>query len=113
MPAYQARVETEVRPDSTAALLYGRRLVLARIVWVALVALELVLFLAAIPARYRQLSTPPTAIQETVAQLGLSIGFYAAYLTASQLVVGLGFFFIAAIIVWRKSHEAIALFASL
>src|SRR5262245_35181099 len=69
--------------------------------------------LAAIPARYRQLSTPPTAIEATIAQLGLSIGFYAAYLTASQLVVGLAFFLIAAIIVWRRSDEAIALFVSL
>src|SRR5262245_63044000 len=69
--------------------------------------------LAAIPARYRQLSTPPTAIEATIAQLGLSIGFYAAYLTASQLMVGLGCFFIATIIVWRRSDEAIALFASL
>jgi len=113
MRAYQTRAETEVRPDSTAALLHGRWLILARIVWIALVGLELVLFLAAIPARYRQLSTPPTAIQATMAQLGLSIRFYAAYLTANQLVVGLGFFLIAAIIVWRKSHEAIALFISL
>jgi len=50
MRAYQARAETDVRPDPTAALLHGRWRVLAWGVWGALVALALGLFAAAIPA---------------------------------------------------------------
>jgi signal transduction histidine kinase len=113
MRAYQARAETEVRPDPTAALLHGHWRVLAWGVWGALVALALSLFAAAIPALYAQRNTPSEAVREGLAQLGLTVGFYAGYVIALQVVLALAYFAVAALIVRRKSDDGGALFVAL
>src|SRR5262245_23974980 len=93
--------------------LRGRALILAQLVWATLVVLALLLFLISIPALYLQLSRPPEALRESLTQAGLSIGIYAVYLDAINVVFGLGSFVVAALIVWRKSDSTIALFVSL
>ena len=113
MRAYQARAETDVRPDPTAARLHGRWRVLAWGVWGALVVLALGLFAAAIPALYAQRSTPPEPVRLGLAQLGLAVGFYAAYVTALQVILALAHFAVAALIVRRKFDDGGALFVAL
>src|SRR5207248_1019423 len=113
-PRAAAAMSAAMRPDAPATpLLRGRRLALARAAWVALVTLELALFVASVPALYRQLSAPPEAMRAVLDRLGLSIAGYAVYLTALQVVGGLGCFLVAAAIFRRRSDEGMALFGSL
>ncbi len=102
-----------MRPEPAAPALSGRRLVLARAGWAALVALNLVLFIVAVPALFVQRSAPPEPVRVGLAQLGLSEGLYAAYFTVLLVVFGLGCFAVAAVIAWRRSTDSIGLFVSL
>jgi hypothetical protein len=106
--------------------LHGRRLALARVVWVAVVVFTLSIFLLSLPAYFAQLQTvcvgdtcvyvygqltPGTA--QALQNLGLSIGGYAvsilALITASTLVS----FGVAALIFWRRSDDWMAMLVSL
>lgn len=89
-----------------------RPIALARAAWVALVILILGIFVAAIPALYTQRSAPPVAVEAGLAELGLSVGAYAAYWTGLHLFFGAVYFAAAALIVRRRSNERMALFVS-
>jgi len=112
--------------STEGARLHGRWLVLARIVWVAVVVFTLIVFLLSLPAYVVQLQTicagvtcvysygqltPGTA--HALHNLGLSIGGYAvsilALITASTLVS----FGVAALIFWRRSDDWMAMLVSL
>lgn len=108
-----APAETIVNPDTAAPTLRGRWLMIGRVVWVALVVMALGLFVASIPAMYRQLSAPPEVVHTSLAQLGLSVGFYATYLTILQVVFALGCFVVAAALFWSRSDEGMTLFVAL
>ena len=108
-----ATVEAVARPEDGAPVLRGRRLVLARAGWAALVASSLVLFAAAIPALYERRGAPPESVVAGLARLGIPEGAYAAYVTALLTVFGLGCFGVAAVIAWRRSDDPMAMFVSL
>src|SRR2546426_773301 len=74
------------QPDTR---LHGRWLVAAQAAWGIIVALALILFIAAMPMTYRRLSAPPATVQTWLAQLGLSLSFYTAYMMTLQVVFGL------------------------
>ncbi len=58
--------------------------------------------------------TPPAAPSgTTLAGLGLSVGFYAAYYLVLGLVFSAVCFALAALIFWRRSNELMALFVAL
>jgi hypothetical protein len=108
----------------TTVVLHGRRLFVARLAWVAVVALTLGLFFASIPVAYGQLSTvcegyagcdfsrlfPEDA--KALEGLGLSVGFYAVYNVALSIVLALGYWAIGAILFWKSSGHRVALYAS-
>lgn len=102
----------KARPETTAPILRGRGLVLARAGWALLFALNLGLFAAAVPALHAQRGAPSARPRAELAGLGISEGLYAAYFTALLAVFGLGCLAVAAVIVYRRSDEPIALFAS-
>jgi hypothetical protein len=106
--------------------LHGRWLVIARVVWAAVVVFSLSIFLLSLPAYFAQLQTvcvgdtcvyaygqltPGTA--RALQNLGLSIGAYAAstlaLITASALVS----FGVAALIFWRRSDDWMVMLVSL
>src|ERR1700694_3414582 len=106
--------------------LHGRRLLLARVVSVAVVVFTLSIFLLSLPAYFAQLQTvcvgdtcvyaygqltPGTA--QALQNLGLSTGGYAvsilALITASMLVS----FGVAGLIFWRRSDDWMAMFVTL
>ena len=115
-------------PSAAATRLHGRWLRLARAAWLAVAALSLGLFAAAIPVQFSQLQLvcptapcpvgdfaqqlPPAGVQ-ALAELGLSLRLYAAYAVALDAVVGLGYSAVAALIFWRKSDDRLALFTAL
>ena len=93
--------------------LRGGWLVLARVVWVAVVVLTLGLFIASIPTTFADLHMPltPDYVRELHA-LGLSMDFYATYIVVFIIVFAFGYFAVGAVLFWRKSDDRMALFAS-
>jgi hypothetical protein len=52
------------------------------------------------------------AFQAALTQLGLSVGFYQLYRIIIDLIFALCFFLVAALLLWRKSNEWMALFVA-
>ena len=98
---------------ATSLQLRGQALVFARLAWAILVAQAVVLFAAAFPAQYRQLSHPPADVSAQLAHAGLSVHLYAAYLTAVGGIVALVCCCVAALILRHRPHDRIGLLASL
>jgi hypothetical protein len=106
--------------------LHGRRLVLARIVWVAVVVFTLSIFLLSLPAYVAQLQTicagdtcvyaygqltPGTA--QTLQNLGFSIGGYAVSILVLATASALVSFGVACVLFWRRSDDWMAMFVSM
>ena len=115
---------TSDRPRPTDTRLRGRWLLLARAAWLAVAALTLALFVASIPAEFAELQVEcPTAVcangqlspagMRALADLGLSLGFFAAYGVVLDVVFAAVYVAVAALIFWRKSAERFALFVAL
>ncbi len=104
-----------------SAKLRGSWLLLARVGWVTVVLLVVMLFVIAELMRYEQIVTlsnlpeyiDPVTLQTNLAQANLSVGFYATY----HLVMEVGFaavcLTLAAVIFWRRSDDRMALFVAL
>jgi hypothetical protein len=106
--------------------LHGRRLVLARVVWVAIVVFTLSIFLLSLPAYFAQLQTvcvgvtcvyaygqltPGTA--QALHNLGLSTGGYAVSILALAIASASISFGVACVLFWRRSDDWMAIFVSL
>jgi hypothetical protein len=100
----------------------GRRLFVARALWVAVVSLRALIFAASVPAHlvdlHRICAAEPCVARQlapgdrrALGDLGFSLDVYAAYVFALDLVA-LGFCAVGAVIFWRKSRERGALFVS-
>jgi signal transduction histidine kinase len=113
MHPQHATTEPITRPDPAVPTLRGRRLLLARGLWAALAVPALILFFAGILARHSRLGTPPEAVRAGLEQLGLSIGFYAAYSITLGVIFFLGCIVVAAMIFWHRSDDGMALLVSL
>ena len=110
----------------SSARLHGRWLVLARVVWIAVVVLALGLFIASIPTTFASLHilcTDTAASCSNFGQLtadyvrelhalGLSMDFYATYFVVFIIIFEFGYFVVGAVLFWRKSDDRMALFAS-
>src|SRR6266436_1340699 len=111
--------------SSTATTrLSGSRLILVRVLWVAVVTLIVALFLVVLPAYYALLQTvctgatcaptqPTPDSAQGIQKLGLSLSAYATFTLA--LTIALAFLCIAvsAVIFWRKSDDWMALLVAL
>lgn len=114
-----------MRPEpESSPRLGGAWLIFARGMWFALVALTLILFLVAIPARFNQLVTITPQGDNALVLLstqeadqlqahGMSIELYALYFIALETVFAAIFGVIGLMIFWRKTNEWLAMFASL
>jgi hypothetical protein len=113
--------------DSTATMstvLPRHWLLAARLMWGVTALLSIGTFAASIPARFTQLSTVSVegltrmgqltpADARAIAQLGLATSFYAGYIVTLEVVAALGFVGVAAVIVWHKSDDWMALLVAL
>jgi len=110
-----------MEPDTR---LRGRALLLTRLLWAAVAVSTLGLFFAGIPAEFAQFNTVCPAdgcanrqlSQESVRELqelGLSLGGYAAFAVALDIMFAAVFATIAALIFWRRSDDRVAVFISL
>ena len=114
------------RPNRSGAphtRLRGRRLILARVVWVTVVSLIVALFLARLPAYATALQTvctgaacgsaqPTLDNAQALQKLGLSVGAYAAFTLALTLALAFLCFAVGAVIFWRRSDDWLALLAA-
>ena len=121
MGGIEGKVPGGVRPHGR---LRGRWLVLARAVWLGVAALSLGLFAPSVPAGYSLLRTvcddrlcgPEQLRPEgagSLRDLGVSLDVYAAYQTALVVVFALVFCAVAAVVFWRRSNDAVALYTSM
>ena len=113
-----------VNSSTATTRLSGSRLILARVLWVAVVTLIVALFIVVLPAYYALLQTvctgatcaptqPTPDSAQGIQKLGLSLGAYATFTLA--LTIALAFLCIAvsAVIFWRRSDDWMALLAAL
>jgi hypothetical protein len=114
--------------DNTATLyLQGRTLAIARGLWIAGVIFVLALFFGTLAANFAYLDTVSIGrvvlsegqigqlTREGLRQLqtmGLSIYFYATFITVVRVTFVLVWFMVGGVIFWRKSDERMALLAS-
>ena len=104
--------------------LRGRRLILARVVWLAAVSLIVLLFLAKLLANYTFLQTICTGATcglgqasldsvQAMHKLGLSVATYATFILALTLALAFLCFVVSAVIFWRRSDDWMALLVAL
>jgi hypothetical protein len=104
--------------------LRGRRLIVARVAWLAVVTLIVALYCAMLPAYYTLLQTVCTGatcglVQPTpdslltLQKLGLSIDTFATILLALTIASEFLCFSVGAVIFWRKSDDWMALLVAL
>jgi hypothetical protein len=104
--------------------LRGRKLILARVAWLAVVSLIVALFLARLPAYYTTLHTvctgavcgyaqPTPDSAQALQKLGLSVGAYAAFTLALDIALAFLCFTLGAVIFWRRSDDWMALLGAL
>ena len=104
--------------------LRGRSLLFARAAWVTVAALAVGLFAAGIPAQVALLQVPcptvacptgqlPSAGLRALEDLGLTLGFFAAYTVATDVLFAAVCGAVAGLIFFRKSDDPMALFVSL
>jgi hypothetical protein len=120
-----ATTGTAGREPTRTTVLRGRRLFLARRVWIALAALTLGLFFASIPAAYERYRTACESSGCDIAQLspegknalteglGLSMGNYAVYTIFLALALALGHWLTGGILFWKRSDDPLVLYASM
>lgn len=111
-------------PNADNTRLYGRLLILARTMWVAVTLLTVGLYVLALPTRFNELQhvcTPPNCNElqlfspdlAALKQLGLSLTLYATYNLPLEAGFTLVFLLMAVIIFWRRSDDLMAMFVSL
>ncbi len=126
MDVYPTNVPIEPGGQQSEAPLqfHGRWLLLARVFWIALALLIIILCIAGLPVGLHYLkaicATPGCEGPQLTPELlrvfnthGLSADFYAVYSMSFELLFVFVWLLVAAVIFWRKSHERLAWFVSL
>ncbi len=113
-----------VNSSTATTRLSGSRLILARVLWVAVVTLIVALFSIILPAYYALLQTvctgatcaptqPTPDSAQGIQKLGLSLGAYATFTLALTIALAFLCIAISAVIFWRKSDDWMALLVAL
>ncbi len=111
-------------PGGAGTRLRGRWPVAARIAWITLAGLSLVVLIVALPVYFqtaRTILSPETQVPgqltpedaRLMRQWGLSLDFYAVYQTTLIVLFSLVFMAAGALLFWRRSDDRIVWFVSL
>jgi hypothetical protein len=115
---------TPALPLHANTRLHGRYLLLARMTWAVVAVLTVVCIAASIPVEFARLQTvcttgtcqpavlTPANVRE-LGEMGLSVGFFAGYQIAVELIFAATSFAVGVLIFWRRSDERMALFVAL
>jgi len=106
--------------------LRGGWLLLARVAWVVVAVLTVVVFVSGLPSEFARLRAPCTEATSCawvprlsahdareLGELGISVDFFAAYFVALEVAFMTVSCAIGAAIFWRRSDERMALLVSL
>lgn len=99
--------------QDTFTRLTGRRLILARAIWLGLTIIYLAMLAASLPLYWEKLLGDPYGLQELLAQIGLSLNFFVAYTVFLNCLVILALMVMAVLLFLRKSDDWMALMVSL
>ena len=112
---------TPGRPLQGRLRLRGRYLLAARVAWAVVAIMAAVCIVVSIPAEFARLQTvcsiggcqpgvlTPANVRDLGA-MGLSVGFFAGFLTSVELLFAVISFVIGGLIFWRRSDDRMALF---
>ena len=100
---------TKTRASPPDNALRGRRLLVARVAWVAVAVVALGRFITSVPARYAELAHPTAPVRLALADMGLSSRGYALYNIALDSAFVSVFAAVAIVIFWRRSNDPVAL----
>jgi hypothetical protein len=132
-PAVLTTARRRLRAETAGGRLHGRTLGLARAAWLAVAVLTLALYGAGVWRQLGRLHAPclisrlgtgpargmcvhgqvPPAVAQAFDALHLSVGFYGGYALGLNVLVALGFAAVAAVLVWRRSSDPLALLVAL
>src|SRR5947207_14705023 len=118
---HKPAASTSSHEKQSSLRLHGRWLLVARVVWGLLVGITLTIFFASLPLYIEILQTPcagPTCEYQqltpaqvmTLKGVGLSIGAYTTYIVTFTLLILGTSLAVSALIIWRRSHDLMALF---
>jgi tRNA A-37 threonylcarbamoyl transferase component Bud32 len=97
--------------------LFGRRLLIARLAWTAVIVLALIVFIVSLPVRANELRMIPAEGEPRVTyqlrpgdapvldEIGLSLSTYAVYITGGEFIFVCVYLICGFVIFWRKSDE--------
>src|SRR5260221_12941034 len=113
-----------VNSSTVTTLISDSRLILARVLWVAVVTLIVALFLVLLPAYYALLQTvctgatcaptqPTPDSAQGIQKLGLSLSAYATFTLALTIALAFLCIAISAVIFWRRSDDWVSLLVAL
>jgi len=124
-PIVSSQIDLSIKQhNEDSPRLHGYCLVLARILWIALALLIVILYLVGFPATFQYFKCvcigshcngPQLTLNQARAfqDHGLTLSFYATYVLTFELIFVVVWFLVAALIFWRKSRERLAWFVSL
>jgi len=92
--------------------LSGRQIILAKAAWVGVAVLVLTLLLAGLPAAFNAQLRAAESFRPSLAQLGLSVNFYALYFLSVDIASFMIFAAMGLAIFWRKSDDGMVIFVS-
>jgi hypothetical protein len=78
---------------------------LARLAWVGIALLIVLVFLAALPIRIEEQLQDPYGLRPSLERLGLSVQFFAVYGTSLDILMAAGFVLVAGLVYWRKPDD--------
>jgi hypothetical protein len=84
-----------------------------RTVWVLLALVVLGLVITAVPYRMQMLVEDDYGFGQFLAEVGLSLSFFAAYFVFWELVVITGSLLVAVVIVWRRADDPFAMLVAI
>lgn len=93
--------------------LNGKSLAIARALWLGLTIIYLVMLIASIPLYWQHLLSDPYELNDSLAQIGLTVNFFVVYVITLNFVVIVALMTMAILIFLRKSDDWMALMVSL
>ena len=89
-------------------MLHGRRLLLARTVWIALVGLVVELYITGVPTTLQRAGVPTTAFFTGRTVVRDHSLFPAVYWATLDTLLLLGFLIISVLVFWRRANDWMA-----
>ena len=113
VPATWRRAGPQGQIDVTGTRLRGRRLIVARTIWLVVIGLALLVFAGGVPAGFHSALPITGATRAALAEAGLSPRFPAFFFITTDIATISAFSLIAVLLFWCRSDDWMAMFVGL